>query len=260
MCTYIPSLVDLPPHHPIPPISVTTEHPADLPVPYCRCPLAVLHMAVHIPQSRSINSSHLSSLTWAHTPVLFICVSILALKIGSSVPFFLISTFFSFWLTSLCMTDSRSIYVSANNPILFLLYSWIIFHCICVPHLLYPFLCRWLFHVLLITNSAAMNIGVRVSFWMVPTHFWLIFFCLQVSWESLDPMYDLQISEYLLLIYKLLVISSQFKDKIKMSSLSCKFLRISSIHLPLSPFLPSFIPALLSFFTPPPASSICLFF
>ena len=29
--------------------------------------------------------------------------------------------FFSFWLTSLCMTDFRSIYISTNNPVSFLL-------------------------------------------------------------------------------------------------------------------------------------------
>ena len=27
-------------------------------------------------------------------------------------------------------------------------YGWVIFHCICVPHLLYPFLCGWAFRLL----------------------------------------------------------------------------------------------------------------
>ena len=46
-------------------------------------------------------------------------------------------------------------------------YGWVIFLCIYIPHLLYPFLCQWTFRllcVLAIVNSAAMNIGVRVPF------------------------------------------------------------------------------------------------
>ena len=54
--------------------------------------------------------------------------------------------FFSFWLTSLCMTVSRSIYVSTNDPISFLFMASI--HRIYVPHLLYPFFCRWAFRLL----------------------------------------------------------------------------------------------------------------
>ena len=51
--------------------------------------------------------------------------------------------FFSFWLTSLCMTDSRSIQICTNDPIPFLFYGWIIFHFVYVPHVLYPFFCHW---------------------------------------------------------------------------------------------------------------------
>ena len=45
-------------------------------------------------------------------------------------------------------------------------YSGIIFHCVYVPQLPYPFICQWTlgcFHVLAILNNAAMNIGVHVS-------------------------------------------------------------------------------------------------
>ena len=45
----------------------------------------------------------------------------------------------------------------------------LIFHCIYLPHF-YPFICWWasrLLPVLTIVNSAAMNISVRVSFWIL---------------------------------------------------------------------------------------------
>ena len=51
--------------------------------------------------------------------------------------------FFSFWLISLCMTDSRSIHITTNDAISLLFYDWVIFHCIYVQHLLYPFISLW---------------------------------------------------------------------------------------------------------------------
>ena len=48
-------------------------------------------------------------------------------------------------------------------------YDWVIFHCIYVPHLLYPFLCWWTVRLLLCPayNSSAMNIGKNVSLWII---------------------------------------------------------------------------------------------
>ena len=43
-------------------------------------------------------------------------------------------------LTSLCMTDSRSIHLTTNNSSFVPFYGRVIFHCIYVPHLLYPFI------------------------------------------------------------------------------------------------------------------------
>ena len=42
-----------------------------------------------------------------------------------------------------------------------------VFVCVCVPHLLYPFIYLWniaCFHVFVIINNAVMNIGVHISF------------------------------------------------------------------------------------------------
>ena len=45
--------------------------------------------------------------------------------------------------------------------------GWVILHCIYIPHL-YPFLCQWTFRWLpCLVNSAAVNTGVHVSFWIL---------------------------------------------------------------------------------------------
>ena len=71
------------------------------------------------------------------------------------------------WLTSVSMIISRSIHVAANGIISFFFYDWVIFHCIYVPHVIYPFFCRWtcrLLPCLAIVNSAARNTGMHILF------------------------------------------------------------------------------------------------
>ena len=51
-------------------------------------------------------------------------------------------------LASLSMIVSRSIHAAANGIISFFFIGWVIFHCMNIPHLLYPFICWWTFRLL----------------------------------------------------------------------------------------------------------------
>ena len=52
---------------------------------------------------------------------------------------------FSFWFTSLSIIVYRSVllYVTLFHSF----YDWVVFHCVCIPHLLYPFLFPWTFRL-----------------------------------------------------------------------------------------------------------------
>ena len=84
--------------------------------------LPVLHMAVYMCKILISQFAHPSFPHCVH--MLVLCVSISALQIGSSVPFFWIPhicvimryLFFSFWLTSFCITDPGAIHISVNDP------------------------------------------------------------------------------------------------------------------------------------------------
>ena len=76
--------------------------------------------------------------------------------------------FFSFWLTSFSVIISRSIHVAANGIILFFFTTeWYSIMYIC--YIFISFFSGHLgcFHVLVIRNSTAVDVGVHVSFWII---------------------------------------------------------------------------------------------
>ena len=73
-------------------------------------------------------------------------------------------------------------------------YGWVIFHCIDIPHLLHLFTCWWTFscfHVLAVVNSAALNIGAHVSFWIIAGLFFFFFLMLCPGMGLLDEWHIL---------------------------------------------------------------------
>ena len=84
-----PSILTFPSTFPIPPLQVITEHQAELPV-YSSFLLAIYFAHGSVSMSMLLSKFvPLSLPCCVHKSILYICVSILALQIGSSVPFFL---------------------------------------------------------------------------------------------------------------------------------------------------------------------------
>ena len=127
---HILSLLHLPPTLPIPPLQVVTKHRADLPVLCSRFPLAIYFTFGSVDMSMPLSHfvpAYASPTSHVLKSILYVCVFIAVLPLGSSGPFFLDSiymcqhTVFVFlFLTSLCITDSRSIHLTTNNSISFL--------------------------------------------------------------------------------------------------------------------------------------------
>ena len=87
---HIPSLLHLPPTLPIPSLYVDTNHRADLPV-LCGCSrwLSILHLVVYICQCHSLTSSQLPlPLPRFRKSILYLCIFIPVLPLGSSEPYF----------------------------------------------------------------------------------------------------------------------------------------------------------------------------
>ena len=82
------------------------------------------------------------------------------------------TVFIFLWLISLSIIPSRSIHIIANDKLVFFFYGWVIFLfislplCISLSHFLYSFVHVHFnsFHILVIVNNAAMNIGMYLSF------------------------------------------------------------------------------------------------
>ena len=118
------------PSHPplIPPIYVITRHQTELPVLYSMFPLAICftHGSVFtsnlifqfVPPSLPLLCPHVHSLhlcLYCYPTNRFIYTIFYIASICVNIRYL----FFSFWLTSLCMTDSRFIHTSTNNSISF---------------------------------------------------------------------------------------------------------------------------------------------
>ena len=149
-CVYacIPSRLDLLLTHPFTlPAghhSALSQAPRAIRQPPTSC-LFYPRLCTYVDHNLSVHRT-LPFLPSVHTSILYVDVSVLALQTGSSELFFqrfymyssIYDFFFSFWLTSLCVTESRSICISTHDSIPSLFHSWVIFPCIYVPHLLYP--------------------------------------------------------------------------------------------------------------------------
>ena len=69
------------------------------------------------------------------------------------------------WLISLSTIPSRSIHVFVNGEISLFFYSWVIFHCVYVSHLLYQLIYRWTLRLppcLGCVNNVALNMEVHI--------------------------------------------------------------------------------------------------
>ena len=119
--------------------------------------LSILHLVVYICQCHSLTSSQLTlPRPCVLKCILCIYVCIPVLPLCSSEPFFF--RFHTYVLAySICFSLSDLLHsawqilgpsTSLQITQFHFFYGWIIFHCIYVPHLLYPFICWWTLRLL----------------------------------------------------------------------------------------------------------------
>ena len=118
-------------------MSVLLSNLSHGPLPLSPCPqVCSLHLRLCSgPADRFINAFFPRS----HIHALYVCGSHINIQYHFSV---------SDLPHSVWQIDSRFIHITSNDPISFLFYGWVVFHCIYVPHFLYPFICQWAFRLL----------------------------------------------------------------------------------------------------------------
>ena len=129
-CPHIPSLVSLPPILPIPPLQVTSKHRADLPVLCCCFPPANYFTfgSVYMSMLLSFRPSFPFPFPMSSSPFSMSTSSFLPYNQVHQYHFFFLASiymrqhtvFVFYFLTSLCMTDPRSIHLTTNNSISFI--------------------------------------------------------------------------------------------------------------------------------------------
>ena len=94
--------------------------------------------------------------------------------------------FIFLFLTSHCVIGSRFIHLIRTDSNVLLFNGWVIFHCVYVPQLLYPFICQWTSRLHprpVYCKKALMSIGIHVSFSIMENYFftgWVILHCVYV--------------------------------------------------------------------------------
>ena len=168
---------------------------------------------------------------------LYVCshnrVSISALQIGLSVQFFWILhkciniyLVFFFWLASVFMIVC-SPSMSLQMTYLHSFYDWVIFHCIYVPHLLYPFLCWWTFKLLPCLGYCKQCCNEHWSACIFSDHVFLWIHAQEWDCRSLKVDENSVIIRGFLSIKYLLVIS-QLKSRVNLSCTMMNGYKITS--------------------------------